>query len=1603
MERKVGVGDKEDKKMGAYIYSAYLQNSSTGDDSTKYSTVPFHRGEQGLLKATVQTERLKEDVDEWVFAVSATAKQETKQVKFINWKTAEIDAGGDHIFTFEFLIPTDLDSGVWDLVIEVWPRFEKGSLVSGGGKFAEYLVNTGKLKGWSETGGPSSTRIMEFKVGTLSIEISSAKLSKSAAEWGDEVEVTITLDSSLSETVTVAFGISLTYKDISGVKRTARDYPWKKIAVKGRTKNQQFSLKFTVDSDLIPGDYYVDVGIWGGWEGGTELEDEDGRFEGGRLFNWMTGTSIPIVIEGAEDIREHYVEVYSASLDQETYEVPEGEEVEATFKWTCRNYGTATSTDFVTGFQIIDQNGNIVKELYIEKTINRDWDAEFIRRVRIDDLKAGSYTVRFLTVEKWEGSVAGGDLKIKKIFHQLDRQLNITRAEAVSAAIQSPHLNSQFFSPSHGETMLQADFFLKSTGYTTYKFPVRLLILKAANYEKVLETQTRFWWYVKLKPGEVKALSFQANVSDLFRGTERAYIARIQVYKNVVAFGTPVSNNRNIDEGPVEYEGGQLSDELINADLNFSVKLPEDIEYQVTLYLRDRNGSPVPNYEVTLVKEDCHVGPSIPILGQLYWPWPAYATGETGDKGDVTFSLNPKESKTYTLRWFDGGQHAFELDLEKPTIGEYETKTYLHFSGQAHHQVFLFNIVEGQKEYEFEGKVYEQGEFTNFDALVIMTELLGVFGGVLLTYGGASRLAILQSISRLQVEEGQTLITDWIATTNKGFAAERAIGIYEAFWQAATTAAGGAVALINGLYPALKKRGLWIFEQAFSSTSTTAQVFRGLLLWSMISDPGWMYGWARDLTGNEAKRFSQLQVQVGQNLKTAFNLIQYSDRPEDIRKAYGMLIVTKPLIEQLYGLLYSRDIVFQVSTSHPEYEDLLRSFVEEFNLLMIEAGGSSSDLINFENFQTQISEPDLRGKVTYVRDGDTIEVNLLNPDDSIKLVEGQPEVRAIRLLGVAASELDLGTDNSRWAGMCWKKAAEELLLTPEGDGKKVWIKQSEESPEDVYGRMLANVYALRSDVSEEWINRSGVLANPDPNSLFPVNYALRKMKPGSIVVYSKPTHAEVHLTKTEGQGPMFGSMEDDVFVGLTGMTIKDIPPGTYGITLKLKGYEDLVLPPQKLEAGGQILIPGFQELKSSEVPARYKITSEPSHAGIWYLSRLAGPSADYIYTFQLTPAVIELPPGEYFIKVDREGYSSEPKLLYFLSKEDIPEVHFELVDEETLSKLVVKAVCGDKRVENMSIALWSEEAEDFVELGLVTPETLSLKSGTYKVRLSKEGFETYISGPITLEKDDKKELVAIVKQVVDFGELNIITTEPGAEIYINGFAIGQKTPTKEAIRLYEENFFDFDRQTKTGTIMLKLVKKDFEVWEEKITLMIGEKRTVSAQLAPITEDGKVNISSKPSSLNIYINGVKQDLLTKRTINVKANEEYLFGVLYENRMKTRAVSVGPGEEKDILFDFTEPTTCKLHCRSVPVGAKIIINGEQTRVTNATVDVKPGTYTVVFSKEGYADYKFQPFTIGLNSIEEERDLYAELKKKYTRGSLSIKTSPEVYASISLKRRP
>jgi hypothetical protein len=225
-------------------------------------------------------------------------------------------------------------------------------------------------------------------------------------------------------------------------------------------------------------------------------------------------------------------------------------------------------------------------------------------------------------------------------------------------------------------------------------------------------------------------------------------------------------------------------------------------------------------------------------------------------------------------------------------------------------------------------------------------------------------------------------------------------------------------------------------------------------------------------------------------------------------------------------------------------------------------------------------------------------------------------------------------------------------------------------------------------------------------------------------------------------------------------------------------------------------------------------------------------------------------------------------------------------------------------------------------------------SGNYSLRLTLPMYHD-LKKSITVVPDEKQSLQ--LKMLPAFGSVRISPSASSAVIYLDDQLLGTGNQFKNEVVSGEHRI---------------LVKSDlYNNYEKMITVHDGEQFEIDVELSQ--NFGKVRVLSDPKNASVFIDGKKEGA-TPLTLKLEPGS-YKLVVKAENYVKIeKTLNLAVRDDVVEKLDLVRMTGSVL-IKSEPMDANVLLGGKSRGLTPVQVnDLPTGTYELVLSKNGYADY-------------------------------------------------
>ncbi|MFO7557930.1 MAG: PEGA domain-containing protein [Desulfobacterales bacterium] len=345
-----------------------------------------------------------------------------------------------------------------------------------------------------------------------------------------------------------------------------------------------------------------------------------------------------------------------------------------------------------------------------------------------------------------------------------------------------------------------------------------------------------------------------------------------------------------------------------------------------------------------------------------------------------------------------------------------------------------------------------------------------------------------------------------------------------------------------------------------------------------------------------------------------------------------------------------------------------------------------------------------------------------------------------------------------------------------------------------------------------------------------------KFLTGEISVVSIPREVAVYL--------------DGIQKGITPVTLKNIEPGVYRLTLQKEGYEywdkDIEISAQ---SSSEVVV------NLSPLYGSFDITSIPPSAEVYLDGVKQG----------VTPLKIDqIKKGFRKVEVTKAGYETW--------SENVQVIPGGIVALDAELKVAMGSVNITSKPDNADIYISG------IKHGS-TPMVIKIEKGVRKIELKKPGYETW-EQDIQIAEGDIRTISAFLDPIK--GSLTITSIPENAEVYISGRMLG-KTPLVL-------------KEIKLGQTLIELKKECYAPEAKNITIRSVKASGISFTLKPVC--GELSIKSEPLDAKLYIDGVYVGR-TPGELKKVAKGQHAIRVTKEKYLDwTTTFQIQPAERKQI---------------------------------------------------------------------------------------------------------
>jgi len=376
------------------------------------------------------------------------------------------------------------------------------------------------------------------------------------------------------------------------------------------------------------------------------------------------------------------------------------------------------------------------------------------------------------------------------------------------------------------------------------------------------------------------------------------------------------------------------------------------------------------------------------------------------------------------------------------------------------------------------------------------------------------------------------------------------------------------------------------------------------------------------------------------------------------------------------------------------------------------------------------------------------------------------------------------------------------------------------------------------------------------------------------------------------------------------------------------------------------------------------VTSSPSGANVYLDDVFHG----------TTPCRITAGYGFYHLTVTKEGFPYHRELLDLSDhgRSGMRHVNFFASSSQKLGKLEIKTTPDNAKVYTNG------------QYRGKTPVLLSLETGTYNVRVEKNGYYPY-QEELFIKKNRTTRLYPHLDKRELYGKAWIQSYPSGARIFIRN-TYYDVTPAR--IELW------------SGKHRIRVEKDGYKPLEKIVEVPSKRQVRVSFKLEPLYTHGIVKITSNPTGCMLFVDG---KYYSKTPVKLRlSNGRHTLRIESRGHIsEVDTIDIQGGEKLKRYYQLKRPVVHRpskgvLRVMSTPQSATVVVDGIKHGVTPMDIELVVGVHDVVISKKRH-EAQSRSVRIDKGAVKE---VWLELKRKDREGTYRfINISSNVDAKVMI----
>jgi hypothetical protein len=387
---------------------------------------------------------------------------------------------------------------------------------------------------------------------------------------------------------------------------------------------------------------------------------------------------------------------------------------------------------------------------------------------------------------------------------------------------------------------------------------------------------------------------------------------------------------------------------------------------------------------------------------------------------------------------------------------------------------------------------------------------------------------------------------------------------------------------------------------------------------------------------------------------------------------------------------------------------------------------------------------------------------------------------------------------------------------------------------------------------------------------------------------------------------------------------------------------------------------------------KVKIESAPPGATVHVDRKECGPVG-------VTPLEAALPPGDYTLLLDLDGYQPAQRTFKVVRSRKVQETFVPLIKKADPPRIEVRAD-ADRNVQDAVVAL------DDVNQGRA-PIILTTTPGRHQVVLRKDGFEDFTTW-IEVKENEKATLTPVLRGFARHGEVVVDADVSDAEVYIDGNKHADRTPTVIG-------------KVVEGLHVVEVRKEPAIPWKQTVQVVAGMQVKVRAELKSTLGGGggAIRVLSNVAAAKVFLDGTEMGGVPVDIKDVKVGDHVLEVKAPGYQTREERVTINLGQSAIFKLDLNpaavNPDEGTLKIVSPVPNAVVFIDGAEAGTVPQEKRVGPGEHFVVVKLEGFKPFE-KKLTVDAGTIVT---VSAELRAV---GKLRVLSTPPG-ASVTINGQP